>query len=497
MGSSFEAVRASSPCIGNSGGAAGGGGGNNGVSAGSTAVTNRAEAPAAPTPAPGTADPSLSNSTPSASTATTTTTTTTPTTTANSTAILHTHRQNHNSSKLPAFRFADLQKESLALPLPSLLHNHNFPPSPVSPDLDQHRETQSNAPQETPQHEHEHEHKITNNSNQNNSPPPQEPEEPVSPKTSSPVRSRASTFQTQTHPAPVPVPATSSTNVKRSASLDCSTAVTTRVANSAPNTPILKSPLDSTETIVAVRPQHRRAPLSANSIGIESSRGGEITQGQRELLLPKSIQKTASDDRRSSVTRRPPVSYKPPVSSNGSGGSASIPPIRAFRSSGERRSLVLDMNTRSMRAYDVGDDYGDSNHRDRTLRALEGRRSGDASHMITPPDSAGERPDGDDSGDLFLKIAREDPSRRVADRNGAYGETQSAIVSQLFSSVSCFKPAIVRVVSLIALAQRCYGINATWSLLPTPFLTMLSFRLFLDAACGRMGHYQEFVTPLR
>lgn len=158
----------------------------------------------------------------------------------------------------------------------------------------------------------------------------------------------------------------------------------------------------------------------------EETVGREWVHGQRELLLPKTIQRTATDERRSSVVRRPPVSYKPPVNPSGPGVTASIPPIRSFRSSGERRrSLVLDMNVRSARTYEGSDDYGDSNHRDRTLRALEGRRFDDAS-QITPPDSAGDRPDGDD-GDLFLKIAREDPSRRGADGNGNYGENQGAL----------------------------------------------------------------------
>lgn len=96
------------------------------------------------------------------------------------------------------------------------------------------------------------------------------------------------------------------------------------------------------------------------------------------------------------------------------------------------------MNVRSARTYEGSDDYGDSNHRDRTLRALEGRRSDDAS-QITPPDSAGDRPDGDDS-DLFLKIAREDPVRRGADGNGNYGESQGALVSKLIVGfLSCFR----------------------------------------------------------
>ncbi|KAI2630724.1 hypothetical protein GGR54DRAFT_165812 [Hypoxylon sp. NC1633] len=347
---------------------------------------------------------------------------------------LHAHRQSHNSSKLPGYRFADLKKESIAIP--SLLQNHHIPPSPVSPDPDQHHtdaETQPNTTQEiTPPTAH------NNNSNNSYSVSPEQL--PVD--RSSPPRSRASTFQT---PATLSTAtSTSSTaNAKRSASLD----------SSAPNrvTPTkitVKSPTDSTDTIVTVRPQHRRAPLSGGSlheasagqrmpasesgsqgalVGEEIGSGGkDSVHGQRELLLPKTIQRTATDEKRTTIARRPPVSYKPPVSSSASGATASIPPIRSFRSSGERRSLVLDMNVRSLRGYDGGDDYGDSNHRDRTLRALEGRRLDDAS-QITPPDSAGDRPDGDDNGDLFLKIAREDPLRRGIDGNGNYGENPAPL----------------------------------------------------------------------
>lgn len=120
------------------------------------------------------------------------------------------------------------------------------------------------------------------------------------------------------------------------------------------------------------------------------------------------------------------MSYRPRTSTSASGITASIPPIRSFRSSGERRSLVLDMNLRSARTYDGGDDYGDATHHDRTLRALEGRR-GDEVMQWTPPDSAGERPDGDDSGDLFLKIAREDSFQRTADSGRMHAENSNAI----------------------------------------------------------------------
>ncbi|KAI2639713.1 hypothetical protein GGS26DRAFT_280169 [Hypomontagnella submonticulosa] len=353
--------------------------------------------------------------------------------------ILHAHRQSHNSSKLPAFRFADLKKEPITIP--SLLQSQHIPPSPVSPDPDQHTGTQPNTVQEFPTqtaHHLNHSHKPHNNRNNTR---PVSPEQ-LPAERSSPSRSRASTVQTPA--AQSTATATSSTNVKRSASLDSSAAVpTTATTNKlTPNTANIRSPSESTDTIV-VRPQHRRAPLSSSSAndispsqrmnasddsrGASSSEeiGREWAHGQRELLLPKSIQRTATDEKRISVARRPPVSYKPPVNSNASGGTTSIPPIRSFRSSGERRSLVLDMNLRS-RNYEGSEEYGDANHRDRTLRALEGRRFDDAS-QITPPDSAGDRPDGDDNGDLFLKIAREDPSRRGADGNENYRENQGAL----------------------------------------------------------------------
>ena len=45
----------------------------------------------------------------------------------------HDHRLNHSASKLPAFRFADLKRDTLGFPL----RLQNMPPSPVSPDMQQ------------------------------------------------------------------------------------------------------------------------------------------------------------------------------------------------------------------------------------------------------------------------------------------------------------------------------------------------------------------------
>ncbi|KAI1338027.1 hypothetical protein F5Y15DRAFT_141012 [Xylariaceae sp. FL0016] len=331
--------------------------------------------------------------------------------------LLHAHRQSHNSSKLPAFRFADLKKESIALP--SLLpHQHqHIPPSPVSPDTDQQPETEPDRPHQNPHPSPHH----------NNSQHPVSPEQSRQDK-STPDRSRAATSQSIS----AILPATATANANQSASLDSSPTIS-QAPQTTLNTHSITSPSESAETIRPLQLQRRvtseTEPTSGqhtreNSDGALStgSSTSSWAQGQRELLLPKTVQRSVSDDRRTSV-RRPPLSYKPPVGSNASGGTASIPPIRSFRSSGERRSLVLDMS-RTTRTYDVGDDYGDPNHRDRTLRALEGRRGDE---QITPPDSATDRTHSDDSGDIFLKIAREDPLNRYADSNGAYAENHSAI----------------------------------------------------------------------
>ncbi|KAI1353056.1 hypothetical protein F5Y01DRAFT_66961 [Xylaria sp. FL0043] len=349
-------------------------------------------------------------------------------------SILHAHRQSHNSSKLPAYRFADLNKEPIALPL--LLQqqhqqHHRIPPSPVSPDSDQRPETQPNtvnqvSPQPTPEFE------TTQNRDSNRS-----VDDVVSPPPSSeqldPAGSRASTLQPKSASLPA---TTSSAHLARSASLD--------TTNAPPNTTGVRSPSGSTETIVPAL--KRRAPpspippsgpeadaVSGGSSAEATKRRRESSSAQRELLLPKTLQRTTSDDRRASISRKPPVSYRPRTSISGSGTGASIPPIRSFRSSGERRSLVLDMNLRTSRNLDGGDDYGDSNHRDRTLRALEGRR-GDEVMQWTPPDSAGERPDGDDSGDLFLKIAREDSSQRTPDSGRTYHADNSNAISRVARS---------------------------------------------------------------
>ncbi|RGP80645.1 hypothetical protein FLONG3_1249 [Fusarium longipes] len=152
-----------------------------------------------------------------------------------------------------------------------------------------------------------------------------------------------------------------------------------------------------------------RSPVESSPI--------ESPSGQRELILPKTLSRTNTDERRASASQRPPVSYRPPLSTNSSTDSSPstavrVPPIRSFRSSGSRKSITLDMNSRP-RFLDSGDEDEDTNH-DRTLRALEGRSDDDALRSA-PASSRRGAFDNEDTGDVFLKIAREETTQRQTD----------------------------------------------------------------------------------
>ncbi|KAJ4170174.1 hypothetical protein NW754_006317 [Fusarium falciforme] len=184
--------------------------------------------------------------------------------------------------------------------------------------------------------------------------------------------------------------------------------------------------IEAIEAAQGAQGAHASYPSSSDG----GSAKGSPSSGQRELILPKTLSKPSSiDERRASLSQRPPVSYRPPLSvSNNTEPPASnpvrVPPIRAFRSSGSRKSLTLDMNSRS-RYYDFGDDGPDSNH-DQTLRALEGRADHDVLHSAPAFSSRHDAFDNDDTGDVFLKIAREEASRRQPDEQPA-DETRSVV----------------------------------------------------------------------
>jgi len=355
-------------------------------------------------------------------------------------SVFDAHRQNHNSSKLPAFRFADLKKDAIVLP--SLLQH--IPPSPVSPQPGNPERPADGCPQQLQQQQYPqdaHDQAATNQqipgplpdglhnyANLNVPDKPPTPETQTSQLKSSPPRTRTSTFQIPTVPATAnPNPPTGS---KRPASFPdapsvAGTPYAARTSPSSTATPIAKRRL--TASGVASSAESATIAHRASNSADDQNSTREWAQGQRELLLPKTIESAKADERRKS---RPPVSYRPP---NVTGGRAVIPPIRSFRSSGSRKSLVLDMHVRRASEESYGEDITDPNQRDRTLRALEGRSDDDFS-QITPPDSAemgdGDG-DGDNTADIFMRIAREDPGQVQEEQEKPV--EQSAIVSLLVS----------------------------------------------------------------
>ncbi|KAL2752538.1 hypothetical protein ACRALDRAFT_2055108 [Sodiomyces alcalophilus JCM 7366] len=168
---------------------------------------------------------------------------------------------------------------------------------------------------------------------------------------------------------------------------------------------------------------HRIEALQATQLSVSEHKTKEWAQGQRELILPKSLQHHQSlttDERRQPVRSRPPLSFRAPGTSAPT-ASVRVAPIRSFRSSGSRRSASFEMISPSIHAGDSsGDDYSNADYhqRDRTLRALEGQPDDDTSQR-SPPASARRNisMDGDDTtGDVFMKIAREEGARRRTDR---------------------------------------------------------------------------------
>ncbi|ETS80648.1 hypothetical protein PFICI_08177 [Pestalotiopsis fici W106-1] len=354
----------------------------------------------------------------------------------------HAHRQSHNPSKLPTFRFADLRKQSLAHP--SLLtQSQGIPPSPVSPRTDPTRQDsdlpaaaksqqqqppktaqQSNIPASTRRGSPQGHRQRTSIRRGPVSPGPLSPtsiaslqhvvaSSSASSDTSS-GRSRTATLLSPRKSASVS--ATRPVNSRRPISLGSSF--------SPSKTSDSPSASDSATTIVLAQPQQPRASSSSRRASAsephpppagspeESLENAtvESTLGQKELS--NSVQKTSTHAKKGSIAaRRPPVSYSrrsaaPAPAKVTKGASTKIPPIRSFRTSGDRQTLGIDTNLYSPTKHD--DQTGDSDHHDRTLKALEGRQD-DGNYGMTPPDSALEQHDADDSGDVFLNMAREEP----------------------------------------------------------------------------------------
>ncbi|KEY74174.1 hypothetical protein S7711_00334 [Stachybotrys chartarum IBT 7711] len=357
---------------------------------------------------------------------------------------LHSHRQSHSSSKLPAFRFADLKSGAPALSHLALIQHVPTPPSPVSPP------SGPAAPSLS-------------------SPPAAAPDQPAVPGESSSTaprsedlyvfRSPVAARDDQRTPATttstaVPTPGGLPTEIKRSASFpepsahDPDTARATPLAVSSQARRRISAARTSSGTLLSggrVLTLDTPHPPAG-----ESTRGGQPPLGQRELILPKTLSQASPTDekRMASSHRPPPVSYRRPSTSASTQASPTtpirVPPIRAFRSSGSRKSLILDMNL--VRSPEYADDTPDSNH-DRTLRALEGRPKQDTG-QVTPPTSIqqDDATDGDDTVDVFLKIAREESPRRTSDASNAVDASSavSRVRSQhrrpLSTAVASYKP---------------------------------------------------------
>ncbi|KAK4185344.1 hypothetical protein QBC35DRAFT_389712 [Podospora australis] len=400
-------------------------------------------------------------------------------------SIFHAHRQNHNSSKLPAFRFADLKREPISLP--SLLQQTGTQPSPAvsqpSPTTNNNdpSENQENAHEQAGPSQHSRQ--IPGSARESlhhfNSAQNLFSDKPVAFDTPQTIaqnsqqqqqygipRVRSLKFQlpsaTATSTATATVSATlssapdPSTGSKRPASFPDTPRVVgnvyatpSRLAYVA--TPVTKRRLTASTTVVqdAAAATSHRPYLSSIRLqtaetddidgDVPESATKEWAQGQRDRLGPRTTTvDIARSEERERKRARPPVSYKqitvpsapsappsatPSTTSTAPDGRAVIPPIRNFRSSGSRKSVVLDMPIRRV-ADEYGDELSNPNQRDRTLRALEGRDHDDDAHpsetdMTTTTDN-------DNTADIFMKIAGEAAARRAQEVKGR-AEDSSAI----------------------------------------------------------------------
>ncbi|KAL2259345.1 hypothetical protein VTK26DRAFT_7003 [Humicola hyalothermophila] len=362
--------------------------------------------------------------------------------------LLHTHRQNHNSSKLPAFRFADLKRDRISLP--SLLQH--IPPSPVSS-----REPSDipveNQQQEVPQGQtrtipgpsrdsfHHHRSAKTLSDKPASIETAQRPAAPVSRSRSLKIPLPSSTIAGRGNGTPS---ADSSLGSKRPASFpDTPRAIggvyATRSQSSNIATPVRKRRLTASavaqNTTPAARGSQPRSGLQQSPETHQTedptlrSTGAtkESAQGQQESSRPEPIDAGRSDD----TTTRPPVSSRPTHKANTSTGHAAIPPVRSFRTSGSRKSVVLDMHSQRVSDDSLGEGATDHSQRDRALRTLEGREDDESSQLA--PAEFGETTtttDNDNTADIFMKIARENTPPRPPEAQAA-GPSEPSVISRI------------------------------------------------------------------
>lgn len=157
-----------------------------------------------------------------------------------------------------------------------------------------------------------------------------------------------------------------------------------------------------------------------------------LISGTRQLLPLKTAAQTLILDeprRRSVHTHSYRLSLTGSLPTNAT--PTRVPPIRSFRSSGSRRSLhSLDMNF-TPRPYDLNESAGAPLYDEDITRATiagPDARYDRQSRLMTPPVSSRQGVNGEETGDVFLRLAREDALNRTANGRTPDG-TYSPVVS--------------------------------------------------------------------
>ncbi|KAL6871074.1 hypothetical protein J3F83DRAFT_640128 [Trichoderma novae-zelandiae] len=348
---------------------------------------------------------------------------------------LHSHRQSHNSSKLPSFRLADVKNGPSAPPSKQHQYQHQHQSLSLSPrqlappvaSIDSHLDRREPRPRSDALG------KVLASSatarNRQSLPAPEKPASPPRPN----LRPRAS-YQTS-----VKTIVEQERRVRRPVSFpdgladEAAQAKLSGIARASSlkqSTRRLPASRTSSNAHGRVTPDGPRTSLSARQQALEDavSPTTRVAADPKPLGLrlrarnlpdsPASKQPSSSgpsDENQGQPLQRPPVSYKSLVNGATTGQSTTsttasrVPPARASRSTGSRHSSIDDMNYNS-RSYDE-DRYVDSTD-DHTLRASDG----DFFDQRSPPTSR-HGTNGDDTGDVFMKIASEEAARHSAADN--------------------------------------------------------------------------------
>ncbi|KAH6624974.1 hypothetical protein B0J18DRAFT_196793 [Chaetomium sp. MPI-SDFR-AT-0129] len=398
--------------------------------------------------------------------------------------IINTHRQNHNSSKLPAFRFADLQKDRI----PALLALQQA--APLAPVLSQ---TTVADPLGASGHIPEASHNIrTLQTLHHSSSTPTLPDRPA------PLPTPATTFEFQQHHA-----GGASATASTSASVTTKTTTKPRARTfqlpgfdiARDNTPTgSKRPASFSDTHILPRDasaanrrlsqpqqpsqsqyQHQHQYQEQEQQGRPTSATSPIPPIKRRLT--ESAIKQSSHGHRDSAKSdvkqsRPPLSHKPFTSPSGassySSGKRTAP--RSSRSPGARKSVFLDMRawrkpqdvhysssshsskkSKSSSSNNNNNDHSNDHrnndgiaetgseyhHRDRPLPSIEGGRGEDEDLPQPTPSENDEMTtttDNDNTADLFMKIAGEDPAPRASEQLPASASAEPSPLSRISRS---------------------------------------------------------------